>query len=115
MTFPITPKQLEGLLNLVDGGKISGKQGKEVFATMVATGERPLALVVRLGLRQISDEATLLPMAEKILADNARQVALYRGGKDGLLGFFVGALLKASGGQANPTVASALMKRLLGA
>ena len=111
---PVGPQALAELVLLITDGTISGKQGKEVFATMVATGESASALVERKGLRQISDEATLLPLAEKVLADNARQVALYRGGKDGLLGFFVGALLKASGGQANPTVASALMKRLLG-
>ncbi len=112
---PVGPQSLAELVGLITDGTISGKQGKDVFAAMVATGERAPALVVRLGLRQISDEAILLPLAEQILADNVRQVALYRGGKDGLLGFFVGALLKASGGQANPTVASALMKRLLGA
>ncbi len=110
---PVGPQALAELVALITDGTISGKQAKDVFATMVDSGERAPAVVERLGLRQISDEATLLPLAEKVIADNARQVALYRGGKDGLLGFFVGALLKASGGQANPAVASALMKRLL--
>jgi Asp-tRNA(Asn)/Glu-tRNA(Gln) amidotransferase B subunit len=80
---------------------------------MVASGERPAAVVERLGMRQISDEAALLPLAEKIVADNPKQAAQYRAGKDGLLGFFVGQLIKATGGQANPALASALMKRLL--
>ena len=110
---PVGPAALAELVGLVVDGTISGKQGKDVLATMATSGEGAAAVVLRLGLRQISDEATLLPLAEKIVADNARQAALYRGGKDGLLGFFVGQLLKATGGQANPAVASALMKRLL--
>ena len=110
---PVGPPMLAELIALIAGGTISGKQAKEVFATMLATGERAPALASRLGLRQISDEATLLPLATKIIEDNARQVEQYRSGKVGLLGFFVGQLLKASGGQANPTLASALMKRLL--
>jgi aspartyl-tRNA(Asn)/glutamyl-tRNA(Gln) amidotransferase subunit B len=113
---PIAADALAELVALVHDGSISGKQAKDVFAVMAqpgATGERPAAIVLRLGMKQISDEGALVPLAEKILADNARQVALYRAGKEGLLGFFVGALLKASGGQANPQVASALMTRLL--
>ncbi len=110
---PVRPAALAELIGLIADGTISGKQAKDVFAEMVAHGEPAAAIVTRLGLRQISDEATLLPVAEDILARNQRQVASYRAGKDGLLGFFVGQLLKATGGQANPQLASALMKRLL--
>ncbi|HVV88567.1 MAG TPA: Asp-tRNA(Asn)/Glu-tRNA(Gln) amidotransferase subunit GatB [Kofleriaceae bacterium] len=110
---PVAADALAELVALIADGTISGKQGKDVFAIMVERGERPAAIVERLGLRQISDEAALVPLAEKIVADNPKQVAQYRGGKEGLLGFFVGQLLKATGGQANPQVASALMKRLL--
>jgi aspartyl-tRNA(Asn)/glutamyl-tRNA(Gln) amidotransferase subunit B len=110
---PIAADALAELVGLIHDGTISGKQGKDVFAAMASGGERPAAIVERLGMKQISDEGALLAVAEKIVADNAKQVALYRAGKEGLLGFFVGQLLKATGGQANPQLASALMKRLL--
>ena len=110
---PIAPDALAELVALVHDGTISGKQAKDVFAVMGQGGERAAAIVERLGLKQISDEGALVPLAEQIIAANGKQVAQYRGGKEGLLGFFVGQLLKATGGQANPAVASALMKRLL--
>jgi aspartyl-tRNA(Asn)/glutamyl-tRNA(Gln) amidotransferase subunit B len=110
---PIAADALAELVALVHDGAISGKQAKEVFATMASGGERAAAIVERLGMKQISDEGALLPLAEKIVADNPKQAAQYRAGKDGLLGFFVGQLIKATGGQANPALASALMKRLL--
>jgi aspartyl-tRNA(Asn)/glutamyl-tRNA(Gln) amidotransferase subunit B len=111
----IAPAQLVELVALIDAGKISGKIAKDVFATMCVTRERATVIVERDGLQQISDVAVLRPLAEKIIADNPRQVGGYRGGNDKLLGFFVGQLMKATDGKANPQLASDLMKQLLAA
>jgi aspartyl-tRNA(Asn)/glutamyl-tRNA(Gln) amidotransferase subunit B len=104
---------LAELLQLVASELISGKIGKEVFLRMWASGDGARAIVERDGLRQISDEAVLRPLAERIIEENPRQVGGYRAGNDKLLGFFVGALMKATEGKANPQMASDLMKQLL--
>ena len=110
---PVTPAALAELIGLVAGDVISGKIAKDVFATMCRSGEGAAAIVERDGLRQISDDGVLRPLAEKIIADNPRQVGGYRGGNEKLLGYFVGALMKATDGKANPQLASDLMKELL--
>ena len=97
----------------IDDGTISGKLGKDVFAKMVATGDGARAIIEREGLRQITDPAAVRAMAEAIVAANPRQAEQYRAGKDSLLGFFVGQLMKASGGRVNPQLASDTMKALL--
>ncbi|MBZ0233408.1 MAG: Asp-tRNA(Asn)/Glu-tRNA(Gln) amidotransferase subunit GatB [Deltaproteobacteria bacterium] len=110
---PVTPEALAELIGLVASDVISGKIAKDVFATMCKTGERAGFIVQRDDLRQISDASVLRPLCEKIIADNPKQVAQYRGGKDSLLGFFVGQLMKATEGKANPSLSADLMKKLL--
>ncbi len=109
----IAPPQLGALVRLVEDAVISGKIAKDVFATMYATGDSPGAIVERSGLRQITDAGAIETLARQILDANPKQVAQYRSGKEGVLGFLVGQLLKASGGKANPALASELLRKLL--
>jgi len=110
----VTPVHLGALVKLVDDAVISGKIAKEVLATMAQTGEAPDAIVERAGLRQISDVGAIEALARQVVDANPSQVAHYRAGKLGVLGFLVGQLLKASGGKANPALASELLEKLLG-
>jgi len=110
---PMTAAALGELLALIADGTISGKIAKDVFERAYAARESPRAIVEREGLRQVSDEGALVAIAEQIIAANAKQVAAYRSGKTGLLGFFVGQLMKQTGGAANPQLASTILKRLL--
>ena len=110
---PLSPDRLAELLALVADGTISGKIAKDVFERAYTGRESPAAIVAREGLRQVSDEGAIQALAEQVIAANPSQVAAYRSGKTGLLGFFVGQLMKASGGSANPQLASQVLKRLL--
>jgi aspartyl-tRNA(Asn)/glutamyl-tRNA(Gln) amidotransferase subunit B len=110
---PVPAAALGELLALIADGTISGKIAKDVFDRAYTARESPAAIVEREGLRQVSDEGAIVAIAESILAANPGPVAAYRAGKTGLLGFFVGQLMKASGGKANPKLASAILQRLL--
>ena len=82
---------------------------------MVTSGDAPGAIVARQGLTQVSDEGPILAAVEQVLAANASKVEDYRSGKDKLFGFFVGQVMKATGGKANPGVVNdVLLKRLKG-
>jgi aspartyl-tRNA(Asn)/glutamyl-tRNA(Gln) amidotransferase subunit B len=111
---PIAPAQLSELVKLIEDGTISGKIGKDVFAQCFKTGESPRAIVERTGVQQISDEAALVAIIDKVIADNPKQVEAFRGGKDGLFGFFVGQIMKATSGRANPQMTSDLLRKRLG-
>jgi len=110
---PMPPERLGELLRLVADGTISGKIGKDVFERAYRTGESPGAMVEKEGLRQVSDPDSIARIAEQVIAGNAAQAAAYRGGKTALLGFFVGQVMKATGGKANPQLTSEIVKRLL--
>ncbi len=110
---PLSPTSLAELVDLIDDGTISGKIGKEVFESCYASGESPAAHVESKGLRQISSEPELLKIIDEVVARCAKQVAEYRSGKEGLFGFFVGQVMKATGGRANPQLTSELMLRVL--
>ncbi len=111
---PMSAGHLAALVLLVEQGTISGKIGKEIFEESYTTGEEPRAIVERRGVQQISDEATLLPIIDAIVTKNAKQAADYLAGKDGLFGFFVGQVMKETGGRANPVLATELLHRRLG-
>jgi aspartyl-tRNA(Asn)/glutamyl-tRNA(Gln) amidotransferase subunit B len=113
-TFPVTPSQVAALLRLVDDGTISGKQAKEVHAAMIGTAETPLAIVRERGMAVIRDEAAIERIAAEVIAANPKQAAAYRGGKSALLGFFVGQVMKQTGGSASPAVVNDVLRRLLG-
>lgn len=113
--WPVSPENLAGLVALIDDGTISGKIAKTVFEEMHETGDGPAAIVERKGLRQVTDESAITAAIDEVLGKNPDKVEEYRGGKDKLLGFFVGQVMKATGGKANPkAVNEILRKRLAG-
>jgi aspartyl-tRNA(Asn)/glutamyl-tRNA(Gln) amidotransferase subunit B len=110
---PIGAAHLAELVRLIDEGTLSGKTAKDVFETMWTTGEEPRAIVEREGLTQVSDEGALAAAVEAVLAANPAQVAAYRGGKTATLGWFVGQVMKQTGGKANPQLVNELLKKAL--
>jgi len=114
-TGRVRPTHIAELVALIDAGAISGKIAKDVFAAMAETGEQPRALVEKMGVRQISDTSALEAMVEQAIAANPKQAEQYRAGKTALLAFFVGQVMKASRGQAQPALVNELLRRKLGA
>ena len=110
---PIKAPQLGALVALIEKGTISGKIGKAVFAEMWATGNSPENIIKEKNLVQISDSSALEKIVDEVIAANAPQVADYRGGRTKLFGFFVGAVMKASKGQANPEMVNAILTEKL--
>ena len=96
------PQALARLLALIDQGTISGKIAKTVFEQMAATGKNAEAIVAEQGLVQMSDSAELEAIVDRVMADAPEEVAAYRNGKTKLMGFFVGQVMKATRGKANP-------------
>ena len=111
---PMSPQSLSALVELVENGTISGKIGKEIFTESYQTGEPPLAIVVRRGVQQISDEAVLSEIIDRVVKANPKQAEGYAAGKDGLFGYLVGAVMKETQGRANPAITSNLLHRRLG-
>ena len=111
---PIAAGQLAELIRLVESGELSGKLAKQVFGEMMASGKDPGAVVAEKGLKQVSDEGPLRELLQKIFAANPGQVEQFKAGKDKLLGFFVGQVMKETKGQANPQVLNDLVKKMLG-
>jgi aspartyl-tRNA(Asn)/glutamyl-tRNA(Gln) amidotransferase subunit B len=110
---PVGPGALAGLLGMIDSGAISGNTAKDVFERMWASGESALAIVEREGLGQVSDEAEIRRAVDAVVAESPKQVETYRGGKTGTLGWFVGQVMKKTGGKANPQLVNALVKKAL--
>jgi aspartyl-tRNA(Asn)/glutamyl-tRNA(Gln) amidotransferase subunit B len=98
----LTPCSLTALASFIADGTISSKQGKDVFACMLETGESPEIIIEKKGLRQVSDIGAIIAAIDTVLAANPEKVAEYRSGKTGLIGFFVGQTMKAMEGQGNP-------------
>ncbi len=113
-TSPITVEKFSGLLGLIGDNTLSGKLAKEVLDRMFDSGEDASVIVEREGLRQVTDTGAIEKAIDEVLAANADKVAEYRGGKDKLFGFFVGQVMKASGGKANPAALNELLKKKLG-
>jgi aspartyl-tRNA(Asn)/glutamyl-tRNA(Gln) amidotransferase subunit B len=111
---PVSADQLGELLSLLRQGEISGKLAKEIFAKMFATGDSPRAIIEREGLRQISDTSALEQIIDDVIRSNPKQLEQYRAGKTTVLGFFVGQVMKASRGQANPQAVNELLRQKLG-
>jgi aspartyl-tRNA(Asn)/glutamyl-tRNA(Gln) amidotransferase subunit B len=110
---PMSPTHLAELVALIDDGTISGKIAKDVFDECYRTSGSPRALVDAQGLRQISDPAKLLPAISAALLANPKQIEAYRAGNDKMLGFFVGQVMKTTGGKANPQLLNDLLKAAL--
>jgi aspartyl-tRNA(Asn)/glutamyl-tRNA(Gln) amidotransferase subunit B len=110
---PVPPGHLAALIRTLDSGEISGKIAKTVFEEMCRTAEEPATVIKRMGLVQVSDEASLSAVIDRILALNPKQLAEYRSGKTKVMGFFVGQIMKETKGQANPQVVNELLQKKL--
>jgi len=111
--FKIAPTDLTDLLRLIDEGIISGKMAKEIFAEMTETGKSASEIISEKGLAQITDEEELSRIIEEVLTDNPKNVKMYRAGKEKLLGFFVGQVMKRTEGKANPKLVNEVLKAKL--
>ena len=110
---PVSAAHLGGLVDLIGDGTISGRTAKEVFEMMLETGKTAAIIVEEKGLRQVSDEGAIAAAIDQVLAANPDKVAEFKGGKDKLFGFFVGQVMKATGGKANPAKVNELLKAKL--
>ncbi|HJV66502.1 MAG TPA: Asp-tRNA(Asn)/Glu-tRNA(Gln) amidotransferase subunit GatB [Geomonas sp.] len=110
---PVTPALLADLLKLIEKGTISGKIAKTVFDEMYKSGKNPETIVQEKGLVQVSDTGAIEAIVDEVLARTESQVAEYRAGKEALFGFFVGQVMKASKGKANPAVVNELLQKKL--
>jgi aspartyl-tRNA(Asn)/glutamyl-tRNA(Gln) amidotransferase subunit B len=110
---PVPPERLAELVKLVDEKAITGTTAKSVFETMWSTGEAARAIVEREGLAQVSDEGAIQSAVAAVIAASPEQVATYRKGKTSTLGWFVGQVMRKTGGQANPQLVNALLKKAL--
>ncbi len=110
---PVSAAQLGELLDLIADKTLSGRLAKDVFEAMVETGKNPRVIVDEKGLKQVTDTGAIAKVIDDILAANADKVAEYRSGKDKLYGFFVGQVMKAMGGKANPDALNDILKEKL--
>lgn len=111
---PVSAENLGKLVDLISQNVISGKIAKDVFVLMVESGENPEKIVEEKGLKQVTDSGAIEAIVEKVIAANPANVEAYRGGKTGLMGWFVGQVMKESQGKANPGVVNSLLKEKLG-
>jgi aspartyl-tRNA(Asn)/glutamyl-tRNA(Gln) amidotransferase subunit B len=111
--FPINPLRMSELLGFVINKEISGSAAKKVFEHMLTSTDSADKLIDKLSLRQISDTSALEEMVDKVIADNPAQVEEYKSGKEQILGFFVGQVMKSSKGQANPKLVNEMLREKL--
>jgi aspartyl-tRNA(Asn)/glutamyl-tRNA(Gln) amidotransferase subunit B len=112
---PVVARELGALVRLIDEAKISGKQGKDVLVEMFKTGKPAQTIIEERGMVQVSDTGEIDALIDDVIAANADAVASYRSGKEALFGFFVGQVIKASKGKANPKVVNERLRaKLLG-
>lgn len=110
---PVSADNLGKLVDLISDNVINGKTAKDVFEIMVETGEAPDKIVEERGLKQVTDTGAIEAIVDKIIADNTANVEAYKNGKTGLMGWFVGQVMKASGGKANPGMVNKLLNEKL--
>ncbi|MDR7553986.1 MAG: Asp-tRNA(Asn)/Glu-tRNA(Gln) amidotransferase subunit GatB [Armatimonadota bacterium] len=111
---PLSAERLAALLRLIEQGHLSGRMAKEVLVEMLAHDRDPVAIVEARGLRQISDDATLRAVIDRVLAEHPGPVADVRAGKDKALTFLIGQVMRATQGRANPEVVHRLLRERLG-
>ncbi|MFN4195256.1 MAG: Asp-tRNA(Asn)/Glu-tRNA(Gln) amidotransferase subunit GatB [Thermosynechococcus sp.] len=114
-TLPLQPAELAELIHLIEAGTISSKMAKDLLPELLAQGGSPKALVEKKGLSQISDVATLEAVIDEVLAAHPRELEQYRAGKTKLQGFFVGQVMKKTGGRADPKLTNQLLVQKLNA
>jgi len=109
----ITPSMIRDLVLLIEKGAISGKIAKIVFEEMFDSGDTAEKIVKEKGLTQVSDRASIEPIIDEVIAANPDSVEAYKGGKDKLFGFFVGQVMKKTGGKASPSMVNEILKEKL--
>ena len=109
----ITPEYLIEIIKLVDDKKVNTSTGKSLVEKVQKTGKTPSKIVEEEGLAQVSDEGAIKAICEEVLSANQSEVAAYKAGKLGMIGFFVGQVMQKSRGKANPQQAKALLESLL--
>ena len=109
-SIPVTSERLAELLILIDDGTISGKIAKDIFADMVSSGKSAREIVKEKGIKQISDRPELETIVAEILRKHPEEISRYRGGEEKLIGFFVGQVMKATQGKANPKVVNDILR-----
>ena len=112
-TWPCPPSHLGELVRLIDEGAINGKIAKTVFDEMCQSGQSPRTIVSTRGLTQVSDESALAAQIDQVIAANPTKVAEYRAGRDKLLQFFIGQVMRATQGKANPQLLNNLLREKL--
>jgi aspartyl-tRNA(Asn)/glutamyl-tRNA(Gln) amidotransferase subunit B len=110
---PVSPRRLAELLRLIDSGVISGKIAKGVYDEMVSSGKPAETIVQEQGLVQVTDADAITEVVRQVLDDHQKEVAEYQGGKTKLFGFFVGQVMKATRGKANPKMVNEILKKKL--
>jgi aspartyl-tRNA(Asn)/glutamyl-tRNA(Gln) amidotransferase subunit B len=110
---PVSPQSLAEMIKMIDAGTISGKMAKDVLSEMCRTGKSADEVVSALGGAQVSDESEIRKLVDTAIASNPKQLENYRSGKTALIGFFVGQVMKSSGGRANPQLVNKLLKEAL--
>jgi len=108
---PVPPEALDELVNLIDSGKISGKQGREVFAEMFASGKNAAEIVKEKGIEQLSDLSAIEAICDEVIAANPKPVADFKAGNVASLNFLKGQVMKLSKGKANPQLAGEILER----
>jgi len=110
---PVSAQSLAEMIKMIDTGGISGKMAKDVLVRMYQSGKSAAEIVGDMGGSQVSDETAIRALADQAIAANPKQLEQYRAGKTSLFGFFVGQVIKLSGGRANPQVVNDVLKRAL--
>jgi aspartyl-tRNA(Asn)/glutamyl-tRNA(Gln) amidotransferase subunit B len=111
--IPVTPEMLCGILERIADNTISGKIGKQVFDLMWESGKDADTIIEEQGLKQVTDTGAIEAMVDEVIAANPAQAQEFKEGKDKLLGFFVGQVMKASRGKANPGMVNELLRKKL--
>jgi len=111
--FPVSPEHIGELVNLIEDGTISGKIAKEIFEIMLKEQKPPAEIVQEKGMTQVTDTSEIEPVVREILESHPEQVAEYKEGKSKVFGFFVGQVMRATKGKANPRIVNDLIKKLL--
>jgi aspartyl-tRNA(Asn)/glutamyl-tRNA(Gln) amidotransferase subunit B len=110
---PVSAESLAEMIKMIDGGGISGKMAKDVLVRMYQSGKTAEEIVREMGGSQVSDEAAIRAFVDRAIETNPKQLEQYRAGKTSLVGFFVGQVMKLSGGRANPQVVNEVLKKAL--
>ena len=110
----VTPEHLAEIIKLVDAGTVNTSTGKSLLDKVESSGRAPREIVESEGLAQVSDEAAIREICAEVIAENPEQVAMYRSGKQGLISWFIGQVMKKSRGKADPQAAREILEEMLG-